>query len=81
MEIEDVVVNITNYLLYIIGTICVLVLVFAGFTYVASAGNEGEIGKAKNRITYAIIGLVVAIIAWVFVNSIVTYLLPGGGAP
>lgn len=69
--ITDVVVNVTNYLLYIIATISVLVLVLGGFTYVTSAGNTEEIEKAKTRITYAIIGLIVAIIAWTIINSIV----------
>lgn len=68
--IEDVIVRVTNYLLYIIGTVCVLILVFAGFTYVISAGNPEEIQKAKNRMTYAILGLFLAIIAWAIINSI-----------
>ncbi len=69
--IEEVIVRITNYLLAIIGTVCVLVLVFAGFTYVASAGNPEEIERAKSRATYSIIGLFLAIIAWAIVNSII----------
>lgn len=70
--IEDVAVNITNFLLWIIGTISVLVLVFAGFTYVTSTGNEQEIEKAKTRMTYAILGLLLAIIAWAVVYTILS---------
>ena len=39
-------------------------ILVAGFNYVTSHGDEEKIGKAKTSIVYAIIGLVVAGLAW-----------------
>lgn len=38
-------------------------IVFAGFTYVTSLGDEGKVTKAKKIIFYAIIGLVLTILS------------------
>ncbi len=68
----SVIVRIIDYALYLIGTIAVAALIWGGFVYITSAGNEEAIKKAKTIITYAIIGLFVAILAWVIVYAIIT---------
>jgi len=63
--------SIIRALIYLISTIAVLFLIVGGYWYVTSAGNPDQLGKAKNTILYAIIGLVIAFLAYV----IVTYVL------
>lgn len=62
--------NIINILLYISGIIAVIYIVIAGFRYITSNGDSSSISKAKNNIMYALIGLVVAIMAYAIVNFV-----------
>lgn len=63
--------NIINYLLYAIGVIAVVMLIVAGIQMTTSAGDPGAVKKAKMTMTYAIVGLVVAILAYAIVNFVV----------
>ncbi|MEK7557324.1 MAG: hypothetical protein AAB538_05080 [Patescibacteria group bacterium] len=38
-------------------------IVFAGFTYATSLGDESKVGKAKKILLYAVIGLIVIILS------------------
>jgi TRAP-type C4-dicarboxylate transport system permease small subunit len=63
--------KITNVLLYVIGAVAVIVLIIGGFRYVTSQGNSSNVAAAKDTILYAIVGLVVAILAYAIVNFVV----------
>jgi uncharacterized membrane protein YidH (DUF202 family) len=53
------------------GGIALLIVTIAGFKYVLSQGNPQETAKAKDAIMYALIGLVVIIIAFTIVTFVV----------
>jgi hypothetical protein len=59
---------IVNTLLFLIGAISVIMLIFGGIRYTISGGDSGNVTAAKNTIMYAIIGLVVAFLAFAIVN-------------
>lgn len=63
---------LTNALLFILGSIAVVVIIIAGITYSMSAGDPALVTKAKNTIIYAIVGLVTAILAYAIVNFVIT---------
>lgn len=63
--------TITNVLLFIIGAISVIMLIIGGIRYVVSGGDSGAVTSAKNTILYAIVGIVVAILAYALVNFVV----------
>jgi hypothetical protein len=65
---DGLVKTLVNVLLYILGAISVLVIIVGGFLYVLSGGNSASVAKAKNAITYAIVGLIVAFLAYAIVN-------------
>jgi len=46
-------------------------LVYGGILYMTSGGSEERVKQAKNVITYAIIGLVVAILSYILVNTVI----------
>ena len=50
--------------------ISVIVIIVAGLKYVTSAGNPSAISSAKTTILYAVIGLVIAILAYAIVNFV-----------
>lgn len=57
----------------ILGALSVLIIVIAALQYVLSAGDAQKVAKAKDAIIYALVGLVVAILAY----SIVAFVLDG----
>jgi len=64
--------TITNVLLFIIGAISVIMLIIGGIRYVVSGGDSGAVTSAKNTILYAVVGIVVAILAYALVNFVIT---------
>lgn len=62
--------QITNVLIFIIGAIAVLMIIVGGLRYVLSSGDQSATAAAKNTILYAVIGLVVAIMAYAIVNFV-----------
>lgn len=65
---DGIVVTVINILLYIIGIIAVIMLIFGGIKYATSAGDSNKVTSAKNTIMYAIVGLVIAVFAYALVN-------------
>lgn len=67
---------ITNVLLFIIGAVSVIMLVIGGIRYTVSAGDSSAVTGAKNTILYAIVGIVVAILAYAVVNFVIGAFVP-----
>ncbi|MBP7760284.1 hypothetical protein KA093_00645 [Candidatus Saccharibacteria bacterium] len=65
---------VTNILLYLIGAISVIMLIIGGIRYVVSGGDQSAVTGAKNTILYAIVGIVVAFLAFAAVNFVTTNL-------
>jgi hypothetical protein len=70
-NIQTTIGAIVNTLLFLIGVAAVIVIILGGITYTASAGSEEAVKRAKNMITYAVIGLVLAISAYAIVNYVI----------
>ena len=66
--------TVVNILLFLIGAICVIMLIWGGIRYTTSAGNSASVTAAKNTIMYAIIGLIIAFLAFAIVNWVLTAL-------
>ena len=64
--------DITNILLYIVGAVSVIMLVIGGIRYTISNGDQGAIKGAKDTILYAVIGIIVALLAFAIVNFVLT---------
>ena len=67
--------TIVNILLYIIGAVAVIMLIIGGIRYVTSGGDSSAVTAAKNTILYAIIGIIIALLAYAIVNFVLTSLL------
>lgn len=65
------VLKIYNLVKYVASTIAVLVLLFAGVTYIISGNDPAKREQAKNMAMYVVIGLVVIWAAPLIVNFIV----------
>lgn len=75
-----IITTITNTLLFIVGVLAVIMIIFGGIRYATSAGNSSSVTAAKNTILYAIVGLIIAFLAFAAVNWILGAVSPGGGA-
>lgn len=77
-SVGQILVNIMNWFMMILGIGAIISFVIAGIMYLTAAGDEGKTEKAKNLMVYAIIALVVALVGYVIVNTVVN--LTGSGA-
>jgi|GEM_PF-2435567 len=58
------------YMVYTIGILSVVMLIFGGIKWVAAAGNPGQINDAKDVITNSIIGLIIGLTSVLLLNVI-----------
>ncbi len=63
--------KITSIMLFVIGAIAVIMIVIGGLRYVLSGGDSNQITAAKNTILYAVIGIVVAILAYAIIGFVI----------
>lgn len=70
-QASGVIKPIVNTLLFILGAISVVVIIIAGIRYTTSGGDSSAVAGAKNTLMYAIIGVIVALLAFAIVNFVV----------
>jgi hypothetical protein len=63
--------NVISTIIYIIGVLCVIMIVVGGLMFVLSSGDPGKVKSARDMIIYSAIGLAVAI----FAQAIVSFVL------
>ncbi len=63
--------TIANILAWLGGVIAVVMIIYAGFVYVTSSGDDGKIKSAKNIILYSIVGLVVIVVSRIIVAFVI----------
>lgn len=56
--------SILNLVYFIAGALAVVMIIFAGIQWITSSGNPSKATKARQTVTYAIIGLAVIILAY-----------------
>ena len=65
---QDLIATLVNVLLFIVGSLAVIMIIASGIFYVISSGDAGKVARAKNTLLYSIVGLIVAFIAFALVN-------------
>jgi len=70
-DAKQVIQSIVNLLMFITGAVAVIMIVIGGIKYVTSAGEASQAKSAKDTILYAVIGLIVAIVAYAVVTFII----------
>lgn len=60
---QDAIETVINVLSYIVGVAAVIMIIFGGFRYVTSGGDANASKTARSTILYAIVGLVIVVIA------------------
>lgn len=70
--------KISSVLLFIVGAVAVIMIVIGGLRYVISGGDSSQVQAAKNTILYALVGIIVAILAYAAVNFVINSFVPSG---
>jgi len=64
--------------LNIIFPLAVLMIVVGGAMFLTAGGDPGRIGGAKKILTATVIGLAIIFLAWLIVDTVITFLTPAG---
>jgi magnesium-transporting ATPase (P-type) len=67
-NLDDTIKLIINILSVIVGIAAVIMIILGGLKFITSNGDANKIGSAKNTLLYAIIGLVIVVLAQVIVR-------------
>ncbi len=73
-SIIGIIASTMNWLLAILGFLGIIGFVIAGILYLTAAGDEDQIGKAKNAMMYSIIGVIVALMGFVIIQAVQAWL-------
>ena len=68
--LPELLATILRILFALIGMVAVIIIIISGFRMVLASGNETELTKAKAAITWAIVGLIVSLMAFSIVAII-----------
>lgn len=75
-----IIASIIRVLLGFLGIIAVGYIMYAGFLWMTSEGDEGKIEKAKDTLKNALIGLIIILASFGIASFIISRLYGGGGA-
>ena len=67
-DLPSIAKTVVNTMLFIVGILAVIMIIFAGIRYITAHGDKGQVESAKNTLIYSIVGLVIAIIAYALVT-------------
>lgn len=70
-DLTTIIGNIVKIFMYAVGAVSVIMMIFGGFQYVTSSGDQAKVTKAKNTILYGIVGLAIAILASAIINFVI----------
>ena len=68
--VEQLVVDVLNWMIGAAAVICVVMLIVGGYSYMTAGGDEQKVGKATKTLTNALIGLAICFIAVMLVNFV-----------
>lgn len=68
---NGVIIKVTNLVAFVAGIAAVIILIVGAIRYITSGGDSGNIASAKNTVVFAIIGLVVIVLARTIVAFVV----------
>ena len=69
-DIPGVITSILTYAMGAIGVVSILFIVYGAFVYITAMGDTKKTDTAKQILTYAVIGLVVAIASFAIVRTV-----------
>jgi hypothetical protein len=75
-RVTNLVKLVLNILSVVVGIAAVIMIIIAGLKYVTSQGDTASVGSAKNTLLYAVVGLVVVVMAQFIVRFVMKKVSP-----
>ncbi len=72
--------NIVNIFSAIVGVVAVIMIIVGGLRYITSGGDSSRVGSAKTTIIYALVGLVVVVLAQLIVHFVINQATTASGS-
>ena len=69
-NISELIVAVGNWLLILVGVLAVIAIIYSGIMYMTAGGDQSKAEVAKKNLTWAILGLIIALLALVIINII-----------
>ena len=66
--------SVISQLLTLVGMLAVVMLVVGGYKYLMAGTDKDAASKARNTLTYVVLGLILAVSAWMIINLVGTFL-------
>lgn len=66
--------NATNTVLFVAGALAVIMIIYGAIRFMTAHGNEKQVESARLIVTYSVIGLIIAILAYALVNFVLSNL-------
>ncbi|MFA5022172.1 MAG: hypothetical protein WC508_03775 [Patescibacteria group bacterium] len=79
-DIREGIMAVIRILLGFLGIIAIVIMLYGGFVWLISAGNEEKVGQAKKIITAGVIGLVIIFVSYALATFVVSQLMTATGA-
>jgi len=79
-DIRTGVMSVIRVLLGFLGIIAIVIILYGGFTWLISAGNEEKVGQAKKILSAGIIGLIIIFVSYALAQFVVTQIMTATGA-
>jgi hypothetical protein len=74
-DVREVIAYIIRVILGLLGTVCVVIILYAGFLWMTSGGESDKAEQARTMITNAIIGLVIIVAAFAISSFVLSSLV------
>ncbi|MBU0667498.1 pilin [Patescibacteria group bacterium] len=67
---RNLILTFLNFFLGFLGLLAVVMVIYGGILYVTAAGEQDKLDKGKKIIMYAVVGIVIILLAFALVNTI-----------
>ncbi len=67
---QTILADAINIFSLIVGIVAVIMIIFGGFKYITSAGNQEKVKSAKQTLVYALIGIIIVALAQIIVKFV-----------
>ena len=72
--LSNILKNATNIVLFIAGALAVIMIIYGSIRFMTAHGDEKQVESARLIVTYSVIGLIIAILAYALVNFVLSNL-------
>lgn len=70
-------INIIDFLMYLVFPLAAVMIVIGGIFIMTSGGSSGRFSKGKEMITAAVIGILIALLSWIIIDTIISTIATG----